>query len=214
LPNYYFIFDGGYFGGDSALKPLLHLWSLGAEIQFYFFFPFLLLLIKISKNKNYILYLSLFFLISLALSLFFINIGLDRVAFLSFPTRLWQFCLGSLLFFLPQIKISYSYKYAAYLFSLILIFIIIAIANPSINFALTQLLVSFFAFIIIYLGNEIKRDRYFLGNFIFQFLGKISYSLYLVHWPVLVFAKYYFIEISNEQLFLLLLLTLFNQKKN
>lgn len=208
LPNYYFLFDGGYFGGDSKYKPLLHLWSLGVEIQFYFFYPFLLLLIKRLKNKNYILYISLFFLISLVICLFFININLNKVAFLSIPTRLWQFCLGSLLYFLPQIKISYNYKYTAYLSSLILIFIISAISNPNINFVSTQLLVSFFGSIIIYFGNEIKKDNYFLGNFIFQFLGKISFSLYLVHWPVLVFAKYYFIEILNEQLLILLLITL------
>ena len=47
LSNYYFLFDGGYFGGDSALKPLLHLWSLGVEMQFYFFFPYI-----IANNKK------------------------------------------------------------------------------------------------------------------------------------------------------------------
>ena len=179
------------------------------EIQFYFFYPFLLQLIQRSKNKNYIFYISLIFFLSLALSFFLINYNLDKVAFLTLPTRLWQFCLGSLIFFFPQKKINYTIKYTIFIFSLILIFFISAIKNPNINFALTQLIFSFIVFSIIYFGIEIKKDRYFLGNFIFQFLGKISYSLYLVHWPILVFAKYYFIEISNVQLFVLLLLTLF-----
>mgnify|MGYP001318019529 FL=1 len=69
--NFFFWLDGGYFGPNDRLKPLLHFWSLGVEEQFYIFFPFLFyLIVKFIKNIN-ILILSIFIITLLS---FFSNI--------------------------------------------------------------------------------------------------------------------------------------------
>ena len=63
FPNIYFWITGGYFGANDELKPLLHLWSLGVEEQFYLFFPIIFFLIfhKFAKLKNKILSILLIF---------------------------------------------------------------------------------------------------------------------------------------------------------
>lgn len=209
IPNLYFLFNGGYFGGINELKPLLHLWSLGVEIQFYFFFPMLLFLVS-SFFKRYLLFFILFvFVISFLLNLFLISNDYDSLAFFMLPARIWEFCLGSIVFFIHDLRTKNKINYIIYALSIIAIFFLIILDIKISNF-FKQVLLTFLTSLIIYLGKNIKNDNYFLHNNFFQFLGKISYSLYLVHWPILVFFKYYLIDQPTDiQLIFLLIATLF-----
>ena len=210
LPNFYFLLTGGYFGGINELKPFLHMWSLGMEMQFYFIYPiFLLLINKFLKNKYFFFIFFLFFF-SLILYLSLIFYQNSELAFFLLPARLWEFLLGSIVYFIPFIKINKRLNYIIYIFSLFIIFILLIFYNLQITNLTRQILLVFFVSIVIYFGNKIKKDNLFLGNFFFQFFGKISYSTYLVHWPILVFMKYYLVrDISGAEKFTLLLIVLF-----
>ena len=84
IPNFYFLLNGGYFGGINELKPLLHMWSLGVEIQFYILYPFLLFLIKKFFKKNYLFVISLIFFGSILINQFFISYDYDKINFFMF----------------------------------------------------------------------------------------------------------------------------------
>jgi len=65
VPNIYFLLKSGYFASINELKPLLHMWSLGVEIQFYFFYPILLFIIRRYFKKNFFSIISSVFFFSL-----------------------------------------------------------------------------------------------------------------------------------------------------
>ena len=101
--NIYFWRDGGYFGGNDQLKPLLHTWSLSVEEQFYLLYPsFILICYWIKKKLNLPIIIFIFAIIILSFLLwFYLNlIGVENTAFFLLPARAWQFGLGALIFFL------------------------------------------------------------------------------------------------------------------
>ena len=81
--NFFFWLDGGYFGPNDKLKPLLHFWSLAVEEQFYIFFPVLFyFIIKFFKNINILIFfVFIIILISFFLNIFLINLGGSNPAF-------------------------------------------------------------------------------------------------------------------------------------
>lgn len=201
FPNAYFFLSGGYFGGINELKPLLHFWSLGVELQFYFFFPIFIFLIRNIKNLG--VFFFILFFSSLLLNFFFTN---SNLSFFILPFRAWEFGIGAIIFLLPKIKINYFYKYITYFISFFFLFFFIFTKFHFLTDFMRQFLVCLFASVLIYLGNEIKKNFY-LNNLFLQFFGKISFSLYLLHWPILVFIKYYLVReiVLHESLIILLL---------
>jgi peptidoglycan/LPS O-acetylase OafA/YrhL len=102
VPNIFFWITGGYFGTSNEYKPLLHLWSIGLELQFYFLFPFILVFIfKNFNNKKIFLFLALL-IIFFIINLFTIN---TNFSFFNLPGRMWEFFIGSFFFLLPKIVI-------------------------------------------------------------------------------------------------------------
>ena len=209
IPNFYFLLNGGYFGGINELKPLLHMWSLGVEIQFYIFYPFILFLIKKFFKKNFLILICLLFFGSIFINQFFMSYDYDKINFFMLPSRIWEFCLGSIVFFLPNNSINKKNNHFIYFVSIFLIVFLVLINLEISNFAL-KFILCVSTSLILYVGNKISICDFFLNNFIFNFLGKISYSLYLIHWPILVFYKYYLVhEVSNIELFLLMIFVIF-----
>ena len=209
VPNFYFLLSGGYFGGINELKPLLHFWSLGVEIQFYIIYPLILFFIKNQFKKNFLILILIIFFISILLNFFFINYNYDKINFFMLPTRIWQFCLGSIIFFLP--KNNFNGKYNNFLLVLLIFFVISTVVlDSNITNLLLKFVISTSVSLIIFFGTNTSKHNFFLDNLFFNFFGKISYSLYLIHWPILVFSKYYLIrEISNLESFVLMLFAIF-----
>ena len=79
--NFFFWFDGGYFGPNDELKPLLHFWSLAIEEQFYLFFPLTFIFFKIFKKKHVIIFIVVITAISLFLNILLIQLGGSIPAF-------------------------------------------------------------------------------------------------------------------------------------
>ena len=96
--NIFFWMTGGYFSSSDELKPLLHLWSLSVEEQFYIFFPItFLFLIKLFKNINLLFFVVFFItLLSYFLNYYIIQLGGTNPAFFLLPTRIWNFGFGIL----------------------------------------------------------------------------------------------------------------------
>ena len=197
--NYYFWRDGGYFGGNDQLKPLLHIWSLSVEEQFYLFFPILLLILgKLGRKFKYSLEVGLALVITLSfiLWLLLINIGGENPAFFLLPTRVWQFGCGAFLAIIAtkDARKSISTQTNHFLFSGSVGFIVIGILidfNAHFQTALVTFgALGFIAF------SEVKNHLILLvlRSNLSVFFGKISYSLYLYHWPIAVALTYYFVD--------------------
>ena len=198
--NIYFWRDGGYFGGDNQLKPLLHIWSLSVEEQFYLLFPgFLLIFLKFKNISKIPAILPVFIITILS---FFLWVYMHKIdgkspAFFLLPTRTWQFGLGSLLALINVSKFftSFSNVTNKILFILSNIIIFVALISKLFDRQILTIIISIGAFGFIAFSSS--QNNLFINFFksrIATFLGKISYSLYLYHWPIASILNYYFVD--------------------
>lgn len=189
--NILFLRQSGYFDAAATTKPLLHTWSLAVEEQFYIVFPLLLMFIHQYLNNKYLKLLIFITLASFTLNL--LGMTAYRTAtFYLVPTRAWELLFGSLLA-LGELPLPRSQLLRNLLSALGLGLIILAVAafNESTPFPGAAALVPVLgASLVIYSGtggtSAIGR---ILGVKPMVYVGLISYSLYLWHWPLLVFAK-------------------------
>jgi len=200
LANFYFWRDGGYFGGNDQLKPLLHIWSLSVEEQFYIFFPlFLLTCISLSRKLKYsvVVIVVLITTLSFILWLHLNYIGGANPAFFLLPARVWQFGLGALLGLIstnyPLWLIPSSASRVFVIISLALIFLGITLRIGA-EFQTIMVSIGTVGFIAFSQYQNTELLTVFRSN-ISVFFGKISYSLYLYHWPIAVALTYYFVDV-------------------
>ena len=211
LSNVLFFIESGYFENLSKVKPLLHTWSLSVEEQFYLFFPLLIFLIYVKKkaSKNIIV---LFFISSLMLANFsgFLlersdniihnSFFLNQSVFFGFYSpfgRFWEFLLGSMIVVYNLEAKSFNFKrlkISSDFFSFIGIFLIISILivpQKNIISPSFQSLVPLLGVVLILVfSKENNFISSIISNKLFTFIGKISYSIYLYHFPIVVFIKY------------------------
>ncbi|AGP81544.1 acyltransferase 3 [Alteromonas mediterranea MED64] len=196
LSNVFFYISSDYFEGPSELKPLLHTWSLAVEEQFYILYPILLvyLLNKSEKQAKLIIFaLALVFFVATLIGMEF-----DRSAmFYLSPFRFWELLIGAWLAFLlietegPENKLAEVLVLGGLFSILYSVFFI----DESVPFPGASALPAVIgASLIIYAGNSSKLALNLLSNSPMVWFGKISYSLYLWHWPVVVFFGYYIIR--------------------
>ena len=204
--NFYFYTEADYFNDAMAFYPLLHTWSLSVEEQFYMLFPLILIWIY-KKQKKYIFsWLVIIGLFSLILSQWYVYEDAS-FSFFASPTRFFQFIIGGLIAIsLQKSKPPQYLSDIGVMSGLILIFISIYWYSEKTLFpGINALLPSLGTGLVLYFGMQTYYSKFILENKVVDLIGNASYSIYLWHWPLIVFYK---LKVSpnlsqNEQLTLL-----------
>jgi len=210
--NFFFYKTNVAYGAEnSLLKPFLHTWSLSVEEQFYLIFP-IIFFFFFKFLRRYIFFLITFLLL---FSFFFTNFIAYNDKLLSFyilPARAWELLSGSLLAYL-EIKNFKNFNkknkhqfIACFGFCLIIfpIFFFDEQFKFPIIFTLTTIICLSLVIWYSSYNNIIKK---ILSYKIFVFIGLISYSLYLWHYPIFAFGRFSETNINNNDKFFWILLT-------
>ena len=211
VANIYFWRDGNYFAQGAETKPLLHIWSLGVEEQFYIFFPLLVLLLASRRGLLFGVIVGAV-ATSLALNIWLLRAGYASPAFYLLPARAWELGAGAILVFLAPPRLPQAAGEAIMAVSYAVLIGAIIGAPLWVPHPLPTPLPAVIATaLLIWVGSGERVHRLAAPLKIAPMVGVglISYSLYLWHWPVIVFAKYYFVEGLSLPLMALLFAVMF-----
>ena len=194
--NFFFLNHTGYFDAAAEMMPMLHTWSLGVEEQFYVVWPSLFIVLwKIAEKKRISMLTSIFVLIAVSfVSYLVLNNTNPKVAFYMPYTRAWELALGGIIPFLPEITNTSFSRFKKILPWIGLVFIGAAVFQfrSAIDFTGNKIVASVLgAFLIIYAIQPKSFLHRILGSRPLVFIGKISYSIYLFHLPMIVLWKHY-----------------------
>ena len=190
--NVLFWKESGYFDASSITKPLLHTWSLAVEEQFYIFFPLLLIgITRFSKNR-YLQWIVGISLVSLMMSI--IGVYTHQViTFYLLPTRAWELLFGSFLSLevIPKLESNVQRNLVSFIGLSLIIFSICFYTESTLFPGVAALAPVLGASFIIHSGKGgASIVKKLLSYKPIVYIGLISYSLYLWHWPLIVFSKY------------------------
>lgn len=186
LTNMVFARQQGYFDLSGDVKPLLHTWSLSIEEQFYLVFPVLLILLYRLKSHR-IGVLVLIALASLWVRFDYILQQLPSEEFFSFAGRVWEFVVGALVALMPvALKDRLSGNEALSLAGLALVVASLLLLDEGLPYSGLLLLVPCLATALLIACGSGTRAGHWLSGKALVFIGGLSYSLYLWHWPLIV----------------------------
>lgn len=196
VANIHFWLTTGYFDDAAEAAPLLHTWSLGVEEQFYILYPFLLMALA-SRGRN-----PKWPLVALSVGSFLLALWMqswrDGSDFYLLPARAWQLGLGALVAvgFFPKLRGAPALALAA----VGLAAMTAAFFTGSEFNIVMALLTSAGAALVIAYGEGTMVHR-LLALPPMRWIGAISYSLYLWHWPIITFYRQYYgldLEFAEE----------------
>lgn len=208
LSNLYFFLKTDYFATNSEELPLLHTWSLSLEEQFYAFFPVLLILLFLVQRKLISAVITILLFMSLAFSIM-IDGSQSSFNFYMLPTRGWELLVGSLLainfpflreFIRHRPILSRSLELLG---GLAIVGSIILLDSESIFPGLTAIPVVFGTALLILTMQPKSTLGKVLSSPLPVGLGLVSYSAYLIHQPLFVYAR--LTEWSDEPILMILL---------
>ncbi len=188
--------QSGYFSAEAAMKPLLHLWSLGVEEQFYLFFP-LVCWIAYHSRRRWLLpaLLGSIGTSSMIWNVRFVKLDPAGAYFLPF-TRMWELLIGAGLALLMthfagkpwfEAPLMRNRHWIGALGLALLGFSMLHIRESFLFPGWWALLPTVGSAMVILAGPEAWLNRRLLSNRPAVYIGKISYPLYLWHWPLLSF---------------------------
>ncbi|MDB4564379.1 acyltransferase [Mariniblastus sp.] len=191
LSNVFFWREVDYFAGPAEVNPLLH--TLSLEEQFYLGFP---LLIVLTIRKNLMLTIASLVVITVS-SICLSEWGMNRAPTATFyllPPRMWELTLGGLIVFLPKPQaVPQIAKELLSIFGLCMIFSAACLFSVNTRFpGFTAIIPCFGAvFFIFSNAGSLTQTGKLIAAKPFVTIGLISYSLYLWHWPILAFGRYW-----------------------
>lgn len=200
--------EGNYFDAVMGDNPLLHIWSLSVEEQFYFIVPIVIFivvltanLLKLKKTIHFFLkiFLVLFFIsILVTYLIYFLNLpslifpNKDSLIFYSPITRAWEFLVGSIVactpdFLAKKSTITKVFGALGYVLILIPMAMDISLERNIIIYAPVVCLGT--ALVIKTADSTPKKSNRIVESKLLNWVGDRSYSIYLFHWPILVFGN-------------------------
>ena len=216
VPNIIFWREAGYFDKEAITKPLLHLWSLGVEEQFYFVWPLLLGIgWKIWKPRS--THVLMFAIVLLLTSLVWSSYQIQRnpiADFYSPFSRFWELALGGCLaLWSSKWKFKTSSNFWMQMIGIALLAFSLFGLNEEVPFPGLWAIAPCLGTALILMSSEQHQNTFtsrILSLQAFVFIGLISYPLYLWHWPLLSFAR--ILEgqaISSSNKIIILILSIF-----
>jgi len=198
LANDFFYRNLNYFDGPSETKALLHTWSLAVEEQFYLAFPLLLIFLRRFSARTSAITLSILALLSFSYSQWAVA-SQPSAAFFLLPSRMWELLIGAILVFVPapnpasSRKVRFCCEWMGFLGlgGIVASGILFNSSTPFPGMAALLPCVAT-AFVIYSNVHCLTTAGKILSNQSMIFIGLISYSLYLWHWPILALAHYHF----------------------
>lgn len=189
--NIFFYRNTDYFAVASEYLPLLHTWSLAVEEQFYFVYPLLLMLLASLGPRKLFVCLLVLGIGSFALCVF-TTARYPDAAFYLLPSRAWELLAGGILATWPtKIKLSPTSKELFSWIGIGLIFYSVYFFNSDTVFPGISAMVPVLGTVLIILGNTHGLTS--IGRVLalkpVVFVGLISYSWYLWHWPIMAFMR-------------------------
>lgn len=192
LSNVLFYMEAGYFDTASHLKPLLHTWSLSVEEQFYVVFPVVAWLCGRMSARGLFLIFGALTVISLVAAAAYIETDNSAVFYL-YPFRAWEMFFGTLLAtgFIPAIRSVLWNNLLAVLGLAMLVGSTFLYDESTLFPGLSAIIPCLGTVLLIHSGSGHQGwIHQILATKPMVFIGNISYSLYLWHWPVFVLYVY------------------------
>jgi len=203
VANIYFWRDAGYFTGSAELKPLLHTWSLAVEEQFYLLFPFFMLFFRNYSRKRLFWLMAILASVSFCISVYGTKHHPEATFYL-LPTRAWELLLGCMLAVIPwKFEASHRRDDTIAVTGFLAIILPIFFYDSRTSFpgvAAVPPVLGTAAIIFATASSPSVWLRKALSCRPLVFIGLISYSLYLWHWPVIVFTRIYFGQLEWQHL--------------
>ena len=194
LSNFFFWSETGYFDLDATSKPLLHTWSLGVEEQFYLVWPMLIfLMVRFFSKRNILIPFCIGFLGCICILGTEYALGHDpEAAFFLTLFRVQEFAVGALLVWGVEYQPKQRWVLDVCVVGgmLLMIFAVMTYTQATPFPGLHAMVPCLGAGLVIYAGEK-SRASNILRNKLVVGVGLISYSLYLVHWPLIVYYGIY-----------------------
>jgi peptidoglycan/LPS O-acetylase OafA/YrhL len=189
ISNFVFWNESGYFDATAEAKPLLHLWSLAIEEQFYIFWPLLIGLFW-KRRKVFLCMAISLIAVSMAVNVFTTTQD-PTAAFYSPLSRIWELLAGALVAYLhlQHPKRSDKLSDLQSLLGVILLLLAFSLVTKSAAFpGWWATLPTLGACLLIYSGADSCVNKYVLSQPPIRWVGTISYPMYLWHWPMISLA--------------------------
>jgi peptidoglycan/LPS O-acetylase OafA/YrhL len=188
--NWYFFRHSDYFAAESTTRPLLHTWSLAVEEQFYLAWPTFLLLVTLRPVRRFApIAIVAVGLLSLALTIHF-RTHTAAVFYLT-PFRAFELAIGALLVWADKTTSPPNWVREIALPAGLALIVLSVIGVGTTAFSGVALLTPCLGAALAIYGGVARMSGVVLRNRVMVALGLISYSLYLIHWPVIVFLQYW-----------------------
>ncbi|KIS36266.1 acyltransferase family protein [Haemophilus influenzae] len=222
LSNFYLGLTQGYFDLSANENPVLHIWSLAVEEQYYLIFPLILILAYKKFREIKVLFIITLILFFILLATSFVSANFYKevlhqpnIYYLS-NLRFPELLVGSLLAIYHNLSASKQASKQASnviaILSTLLLFSCLFLMNNDIAYipGITLILPCIFTALIIHTTSQNNIIKLCLSNKVIVFIGKISYSLYLYHWIFIAFAYYITGEkqINNQSIAIVIVLTI------